>query len=266
MRKYIYAVGTAVLALAMSGVAAVAVHAEDGLEGGVSGTVRVNLNTDTGIGETGASTSVSARAGEGEGSSEGRTGTTSVSGRAIVGIAGEQELELGDGNTPPVSSFTELKQTIEARKLQLEQEAAATTSEDQSIVKNDNSVRLAVHALLAAKTLLGGIGPQVSQIAKEMNDSIATTTSAEVQIQSRGFFTRLFFGGDSAAASVIAQEVAQNEQHINTLTNLLNQANISADVQATLKVQIADIQAAQVRLQALAKSEQSQWGLFSWRF
>ncbi|MHB8660331.1 MAG: TrbJ/VirB5 family protein [Minisyncoccota bacterium] len=263
MRKYIYAVGAAVLALAMSGVAAVAAHAEDGFGDSVSGAVRVNLNTDTEVGATSASTSMSVRAGEGEGSSEDRTGTTNVSGRAVVGLSDDFELEDA---TPPASSFAELKQTIEARKLQLDQEAAATTSEDQGIAKNDNPVRLAVHALLASKTLLGGIGPQVSQIAKDMNDSIATTTSAEAEIQSRGFFTRLFFGGDSAAANVISQEVAQNEQRINVLTNLLNQANVSADVQATLKVQIADIQTAQVRLQALAQSEQGQWGLFSWRF
>jgi len=173
---------------------------------------------------------------------------------------------MNDDATPSVYSFAELKQVIETRKLQLDQEAAATTSENQSIAENANPVRLGVHALLASKVLLGGIGGQVSEIAKEMNDSIATTTSAEVQIQLRGFFTRLLFGGDSASANVISQEVVQNQQRIDALTTLLNQANVSADVQVTLKAQIAAIQDAQVRLQALAKSEQSQWGLFSWRF
>ena len=173
---------------------------------------------------------------------------------------------MNDDATPSVYSFAELKQVIETRKLQLDQEAAATTSENQSIAENANPVRLGVHALLASKVLLGGIGGQVSEIAKEMNDSIATTTSAEVQIQLRGFFTRLLCGGDSASANVISQEVVQNQQRIDALTTLLNQANVSADVQVTLKAQIAAIQDAQVRLQALAKSEQSQWGLFSWRF
>jgi len=262
MKKYIYAVGTFALALAMSGLPAAIAHAEYG----VSGAVRVNLGSNTQVGGTNASTSMSVRAGEDEGSSENRVGTTSTSGRPSIGISGEGELEMNDDATPSVYSFAELKQVIETRKLQLDQEAAATTSENQSIAENANPVRLGVHALLASKVLLGGSGIKKKEIAKEMNDSIATTTSAEVQIQLRGFFTRLLFGGDSASANVISQEVVQNQQRIDALTTLLNQANVSADVQVTLKAQIAAIQDAQVRLQALAKSEQSQWGLFSWRF
>ena len=171
-----------------------------------------------------------------------------------------------DASTTPALSFAQLQQMIQERKQELDQEEASTSPEVQDIMKNVNPVRLAVHSLLASKDLLGGIGAQVSQIAQQMNDSVATTTRAEAQIQSRGFFTKLFFGGDTSAADAISQEVSQNQQRIDDLTKLLNQANISADVKTTLTAQVTALEDAQARLQTLAQQQKSLWGLFSWRF
>jgi Tfp pilus assembly protein PilN len=99
-----------------------------------------------------------------------------------------------------------------------------------------------------------------------MNDSVATTTNAEVKIQSRGFLTKLLFGGDTTSADVIKAEVAQNQQRIDDLTKLLAGANVSVDIKTTLSAQMTALQDAQSRLQDLAQKEQSTWGLFSWRF
>jgi len=178
---------------------------------------------------------------------------------------GEINLDLEDDSNP-ATSFEDLKQKIEKRRGQLEQEVASTTEADKNIVENANPVRLAVHSLLASKELLGGIGQQVSEIAKQMNDSVATTTNAEAKVQARSFITRLLFGGDSAAADVIARQVAQNQSRIDDLNKLLGEANVPADIQTVLKAQITAIQDAQARLQALAQKEQKAWGLFSWRF
>ena len=177
----------------------------------------------------------------------------------------EFELELED-DEDLASSFDDLEQKIEVRKHQLANEEASTTPELRDVVKNANEVRLAVHSLLSSKELLGGIGSEVSQIAKDMNNSVATTTNVEAKIQSRGFLTRLLFGGDAAAADVLAQEVARNQQHIDDLTKLLGEAAVPADIQSVLKAQIAAIQDAQTRLLDLSKKEQKQWGIFSWRF
>lgn len=159
-----------------------------------------------------------------------------------------------------------LKRSIEQRKQELEQEVASTTSQVQDVLENVSLMRLAVHALLASKDLLGGIGRQVSQIAQQMNDSVATTTSAEAKIQSRGFLTRLLFGGDSVAADAISQAVTKNQENVQKVAELLDQADISADIQTTLLAQMAALKAEQERLQGLAKKEKSRWGIFSWRF
>jgi hypothetical protein len=143
----------------------------------------------------------------------------------------EIDLDLED-DEDRAFSLSDLKQRIENRKHELEDEEASTTLKFRGAMKNANEVRLAVHALLASRDLLGGggIGQQVSEIAKHMNDSVASTTNAEAKIQSRGFFKKFLFGGDSTSAEVIAQEAVKNQARIDALTTLLSQANVPADV------------------------------------
>lgn len=260
MKNYIYRFGAFALALGMSGLPAVALAENGGGEGQGDRAIQV---TSVQVQTTGESSreqqkqQLEQEKNALEASSSNRIGGEEGNGQEI-------ELELED-DSDVASSGEDLKQKIEIRKNELAQEVASTTAADQNIVENANEVRLAVHALLSSKELLGGIGPQVSEIAKQMNDSVATTTNVEAKIQSRGFITRLFFGGDSAAADVIAQEAAKNQQRIDDLTNLLAQANVSTDVQTVLKAQITALQAAQARLADLAQREQNMWGLFSWR-
>lgn len=293
MKKYIYVIGSLALAFAMSGVPVAAIaHAESG---SVSGGASVNITSDTQTGGTDASTSASVQMGAGERfsgdqhkaqahqteattSSElrGAAQATSTE-RALEEVAlhaAEQSREhsksplfLGlESTTTEAFSSAQFQQMIDMRKQELDQEESSTTPEYQNIVKNANQVRLAVDALLVSKPLLGGIGAQVSQIAQQVDASVATTTSAEAKIQARGFLARFLFGGDSASASVISEAVIQNQQRIDELTKLLAQTNVSADVQTTLRAQITALQDAQTRLQTLAQNEQKQWGLFSWRF
>ena len=286
MNKHIYTAGISVLALAMAAMPALAL-AENGGDGQGDGAVQVSA--------TAQGTTVSAGVtATGEAAREQQKQNTEMSREqqkqqleqekaqleasstdeqgGNENVRGEDQAEQEgihidmEDDSSPATSLEDLKQKIEVRKHQLEQEVASTTVADQNIVENANPVRLAVHTLLASKELIGGIGPQVSEIAKQVNDSVATTTNAEAKIQSRGFLTRLLFGGDSAAADVIAQQVAQNQQRIDSLNALLGQANVSADIQVVLKAQIAALQDAQTRLQDLAQSEQKAWGLFSWRF
>lgn len=193
------------------------------------------------------------------------TSTLEASGGANVQMQNRTRFEFEDSTTS-VRSLIELQSKIEQNRQDLDQDEASTTPEDKDMVKRTNPVRLAVHALLDSKDLLGGIGPQVSEIAKEMNDSLATTTESERRIQSRGFFTRFLFGGDKNAAEIISQIVARNQQLIASLTTLLSQATISADMRTTLNAQITALEDAQIRLQDLALREQHSWGVFSWRF
>lgn len=264
MKNYIYGLGIFAFALSMSGVPALAFA-----EGNI-GTTGVTARNGE---ELQRQQEVSREEGKQNAEvtreqSKNRLENASTSTRpSIKGGDDEQEinLELEDDNEI-ASSNEDLNQKIEVRKHQLEQEVASSSPEHQAVVANANEVRLAVHALLASKDLVGGIGQQVSDIAKEVDHSVASTTNAEAKIHSRGFFSKLLFGGDTTSAEVIAQEAAKNQTRIDSLTTLLADATITPEVKATLDAQITALKAAQTRLQALADKEKSAWGLFSWRF
>ena len=276
MKNSLYTFGAFALALAMSGLPAVAL-AENGGDGQGDG-AQVQV---TGVAaeqaregqKQAAEVSREAQKQAAEVSREQQKqqleASSSDQGRPSIqgGNLEEQGIDLElENDQEQATSNDDLNQKIEVRRHQLEQEVASSSPDHQKIVENANEVRLAVHSLLASKDLIGGIGGQVSDIAKEVNNSVASTTNAEAKIQSRGFLTRLLFGGDSTSAEVIAQEAAQNQARIDKLMALLGQANVPADVQATLTAQITALKDAQARLQDLAQREQKAWGLFSWRF
>ncbi len=171
-----------------------------------------------------------------------------------------------ESTTTAALSWGQMKQLMKERKQELDDEEASTTPRLKSVMKNANEVRLAVHTLLASKELLGGIGPQVSEIARHMNDSVATTTSAEARIESRGFFTKLLFGGDKKASKDISKAVERNGENIAKLTELLNSANLQGEVKAMLETQLTAMQTQQTRLQDVAAGQAKLWGFFSWRF
>ncbi len=272
MKNYFFTGGAVALALAMSGLPAIALAENGGGEGQGDGvqTQQTQQVQESAREQQKQNTEVSRE----QEKNQLEASSSSEQAKAEEATSNDQSLEQGqeeinlelEDDSNPAKSFEDLKQKIEIRKNQLEQEVASTTEADKNIVENANPVRLAVHALLASKDLVGGIGPQVSEIAKAMNDSVATTTNVEAKIQSRGFITRLLFGGDSASADVISQEVTKNQTRIDDLTKLLAQANVPTDIQATLQAQITALQDAQTRLQDLSQTEQKQWGLFSWRF
>ncbi len=173
---------------------------------------------------------------------------------------------IRESTTTPVHTLAQLKKMIIARRAKIKSEVASTTTKYRKIVAQATSVRVAVQALVASKDLLGaGIGKKVSEIAKQVNNSVASTTNVEAQIQSRGFFTRLFFGGDTRAADEIKKQVIQNQDRIIALSGLLSKSNTTQEIKTELGDQVQAMQDEQSRLQEVAQRQSKLWGLFSWR-
>lgn len=175
---------------------------------------------------------------------------------------------LGDmfGSSTPAQTVAELQQRIQDREQEVQGLLASSTPEQQAMLEHASRVSVAVHALLASRDLLGsGIGQQVSQLAQQVNDSLASTTDAQAQIQARGFWTKLFFGGDKQAAQTLQQNVAQNQERIQQITDLINQASTTAEVKVTLQTQLQALEQAQASTTEQASQQKGLWGLFSWR-
>ncbi len=165
----------------------------------------------------------------------------------------------------PVWNVRQLKRIIKERRQELAGEASSIATSSRQTMKRINRVRLAVHSIIAAKKMLGVSGKTVSKIAEQVNESLASTTQAQVQIKRRGFWTRLFFGGDRQAAKTIQREVTQNRERVQQMNTLINQSSTNADVKTTLQTQVQAMKDEQKNLQSVADEQKSLWGIFSWR-
>ena len=161
----------------------------------------------------------------------------------------------------------QLQTMIQEKQQEMNQELQSFGNNDkQEVYQNQNQVRIAAHALLAAESLVGGIGPQISDIAQQFNNSVQKTILAEEKIQSRGGMARFFFGGDKEAAEEIKQEVNQNQKLILQLKQLRDDCPCQQEVEEVISQQIQNIDQEQNRLQQLAQKEEIKKGLFGWLF
>ncbi|MFH1598293.1 MAG: hypothetical protein ABIB97_04475 [Patescibacteria group bacterium] len=162
----------------------------------------------------------------------------------------------------------QLKTMIQAKKEEHQAEVEAMKeAKQQKVYQNQNQVRDAVHALLAAEDLVGGIGPQVSAIAREFDNSVEATIKAEEKIQSRSGFTKFFMGGDDQTADEILQQVEQNRNRVQEL-NQLNQemCDCDAETKTIIGEQVYNMEQEQNRLSDLANQEKGKKGVFGWLF
>jgi len=160
----------------------------------------------------------------------------------------------------------ELHDLIQQKQEEMNQEMTKMKASEQKIYKNQNQVRLAVHALLASEDLLGGIGQEVSAIAREFNNSIQSSLNAEEKIQNRSALAKIFIGGNKEAANSLAGIVAQNQERIEQLTQLEQICPCDLAIKNILQDKINDLTQEQNRLQQLIQAEQKNRGIFGWLF
>jgi hypothetical protein len=174
----------------------------------------------------------------------------------------ENSSAVGSANSQEVRARVEEK--LQSREQELTQEMAGKGDKEQQVLRNQNQVRLAVHALLEMKDEIGGIGQNVSAIARQFNNSVQATIRAEERIQNRSSFSRFFAGGDKKAADEIEKEVKANQENILELKQLKDQCNCTQEAKDLMQQQVQSMESEQARLDALAQKELKSKGLFGW--
>jgi len=116
---------------------------------------------------------------------------------------------------------TRLQQRLQERKQEQLQEQAELPAERQRVLARYSNVSAFVHVLSnesQSRELLGegpgGIGPQVSEYAREFNNSLQAQIRAEERIESRNAFVRFLVGGDEEAVGTLEQETIRNQERI----------------------------------------------------
>lgn len=163
----------------------------------------------------------------------------------------------------------QVQSIVQQRQQEMNQEMQGMSKGEQKTYQNQNKVRLTVHTLLAMENLTGGIltggiGKNVSAIAREFNNSIQATINVENKLQTRSGLVRFFAGGDEKAAKEIEQQVIQNRLMIQQLIQNMNNCDCDEQVKTMLQEQIQIMEQEQTRLQQLAQKEKSSKGLLGW--
>ena len=195
------------------------------------------------------------------------TGTRSPeTGQAVqAGGEGTPEPMLISAQTQARAQTTEqLRQMMQERQQQMNQEMQSLGEGAKSMMQNQNKVRLAVHSLQAMENMVGGIGPQVSEVARNFDNSVQATIGAENKVNTRSALKRFFAGGDEEAAEEIEGQVNQNRQRIEQLKQLREQCQCGEEVKAMMQEQIQNMEQEQTRLQQLAQNEKKSKGMFGW--
>jgi hypothetical protein len=173
-------------------------------------------------------------------------------------------------NQTRVMNVTLLHQQLQERKQ--EQEQAGRSPEQQRVFARYSNVSAFVHLLLNESqnnALLGsgprGIGPQVSDYARQFNNSLQVQIQAEERIANRNAVARFFAGGDQEAAGVLEQETIRNRDRIQAMHQLITQCqDCDGQVKEMLQEQLQEMESEQTRLQQMAQMEKQDKGIFGW--
>jgi len=176
----------------------------------------------------------------------------------------QERAEVRIIKTGPGQNITVIHATIRSDREKLNATLLNATPVRAGWSKNTNEVRLAVHTLLAMENITGGIGPQVSAIARDFNNSARNTWQLEERIQNRDAISRFFFGGDQVSAAELANMTAENQNRIRQIEQLMNSEQLDAETRAMLEEQLQIMQQENTRLGQVASTETQSHGLLGW--
>ncbi len=126
-----------------------------------------------------------------------------------------------------------------------------------------SEVANAVKKLLEVANRQGGIGAEVREIAREQEESAATTTEAIKEIEDRGGFKTFLIGSDYKNIGKIRSELANTEKRIERLEAAVGKLPAGAD-KTELENQITALKQAQADLNEFVEENEDKFSLFGW--
>ena len=182
---------------------------------------------------------------------------------AVVG-PGKGNLSMKQVNLVVKRVMNETVRTKQKLELQLQN---ISNQDKQKVFRNQNRIRDAVMTLLVLRkegNFSGGIGKNISAIARNFSNSVNKTIQAEQRIHERQGFMRMLFGGDENAAETIQSELNRNRITLQKLDRI--QEQLDPGYQSLMQNQTQLIQQEQERLMELAQQEKQDKGLLGWLF
>lgn len=123
----------------------------------------------------------------------------------------------------------------------------------------------AVQNLLKLEGAAGGLGPQISEIAKAQNQAQEKIQASLDNLQARSGFMRTLLGPDYQALGELKGQYQQNQLRIKTLEELMTQTDNEGD-SSELKLAIDAFIKQNIALQEEISTQESRPGIFGWFF
>jgi hypothetical protein len=170
----------------------------------------------------------------------------------------------GNGNDEPIKvhTATELKEQLQLQAQALEAEANSQPEPLKAAMKNQNQLRIAVQAMISMENHYG-VGPQISELAKSMNNSVSNSIQLEAKLKSRNSIARRLLGGDQTTADLLLQETKTMEQQIAELEQLIPLVT-DEEMREELTNQLTIMTQEHQRLQSMAENEAVYKGVVGW--
>ncbi|MCK5473928.1 MAG: hypothetical protein KAI53_00850 [Candidatus Aenigmarchaeota archaeon] len=174
------------------------------------------------------------------------------------------------GNQAQLQTREQFDEAIRQKDQEMKAKTETMSGGKKQAYQNQNEVRLAVHTIHSMGNMIGsmggGIGTEISAIAKQYNNSIQASLQAEEKIQSRSSLKRFFFGGDNDAAADLESEMLQNQNQLRELTQLKEQCDCTDEAKLIMQEQIQTMEQEQERIKELANAEKQSKGILGWLY
>jgi len=180
------------------------------------------------------------------------------------GQNGDGLIDVQKGQQLRAKTSNELKSMIQEKRGEMIEEIKSMKGNLQKSYENQNEVRVAVHSLLAMEDLVGGIGEEVSKVAKAFDNSVQATIKAEEKIRNKNRILRFFVGGDHETAEELQNLVDQNRIRIQQLKELKGQCDCEDEVRTLMQEQVQSMEQGQNKLQELIQNEKNARGIWGW--
>lgn len=109
----------------------------------------------------------------------------------------------------------------------------------------------------------GGIGQEVSKIAKEQEDSAKKIKEAMDKVDMAGRFRTLFIGTDYKNLGALRSELVKTQNAIDRLTKAMERTT-DMDIRVGLQKQIDALKATLAKAETFAKDHESQFSFLGW--
>ncbi len=210
--------------------------------------------------------------------SDGGAGNTVGQGSAGQGTsAGTQKTTTAPSQpTMQVKNQIETKNQGEDSQLKVETKEETSTVVGSGIAKNESprndmaeekmsDVANQVEELLTNKTMKGGIGEQVKQIATQQKQAQEQVKAQLDQVGNRKGLLKSLIGPDYKALKDVEKQIEENQLRIEQLTELKTQLANQSDI-AMLEETIQDLTEQNTQLQDTVVNESQTKSMFGWLY